>query len=298
MRAKWWATVSSGDLDGYLGLFADDAVWVTPELDEVVGRDAIRAWLEPVFAQFDYELTITVADVRVAGNLGIERARFISRMTPKPPSLRLVPPAAPPPSDEPAPDASDEPVGGEDLDGTTEGGAGDPDPHAGPAVEGPDQPRVEDSPESAPGAGDVDGPELAAPADAEVGAGAESESESGSAGESGSADTGADAGSWFAADADADAGPGSATDDGPAAVDGPAEVADEGLGATQEDDATDEGEGDDTTEEDDEVDAPLVAGDPDGGDDEPHEGRYLMYWRWHDDRGWLVQRYADVTGVG
>lgn len=221
MRAKWWATVSSGDLDGYLGLFADDAVWVTPELDEVVGRDAIRAWLEPVFAQFDYELTITVADVRVAGNLGIERARFISRMTPKPPSLRLVPPAAPPPSDEPAPDASDEPVGGEDLDGTTEGDAGDPDPHDGPD-----------------------------------------------------------------------------SDDGPAAVDGPAEVEDEGIGATQEDDATDEGEGDDTAEEDDEVDAPLVAGEPDGGDDEPHEGRYLMYWRWHDDRGWLVQRYADVTGVG
>lgn len=88
-RAKWWATVSSGDLDGYLSLFAEDAVWVTPELDEIVGRDAIRAWLEPVFAQFDYELTITVADVRVAGDLGIERARFVSRMTPKP----VAPPA-------------------------------------------------------------------------------------------------------------------------------------------------------------------------------------------------------------
>ena len=100
-RAKWWATVSSGDLDGYLSLFADDAVWVTPELDEIVGRDAIRAWLKPVFAQFDYELTITVADVRVAGDLGIERARFVSRMTPKPPAPAPVPaaaaaPAAPP----------------------------------------------------------------------------------------------------------------------------------------------------------------------------------------------------------
>ena len=76
-RARWWATVSSGDLDGYLSLFAEDAVWVTPELDEIVGREAIRAWLAPVFAQFDYELTITVADVRVAGSLGIERARFV-----------------------------------------------------------------------------------------------------------------------------------------------------------------------------------------------------------------------------
>lgn len=82
-RARWWATVSTGDLDGYLALFADDAVWVTSELEEIGGIDAIRAWLAPVFAQFDYEITITVADVRVAGNLGIERARFLSRMTPK-----------------------------------------------------------------------------------------------------------------------------------------------------------------------------------------------------------------------
>ena len=81
-RARWWATVSSGDLDGYLALFAEDAVWVTPELDEIVGREAIRAWLEPVFAQFDYELTITVADVRVAGTLGIERARCVSGSCP------------------------------------------------------------------------------------------------------------------------------------------------------------------------------------------------------------------------
>lgn len=83
VRAKWWVTVSTGDLDGYLALFADDAVWVTTELDEIEGREAIREWLTPVFELFDYELTVTVADVRVAGNLGIERALFQSRMTPK-----------------------------------------------------------------------------------------------------------------------------------------------------------------------------------------------------------------------
>ena len=57
----------------------------------------------------------------------------------------------------------------------------------------------------------------------------------------------------------------------------------------------------DATESDDdepEVEAPLVPGGPDAAEDEPHEGRYLMYWRWHADGGWLVHRYADVTGVG
>ena len=85
-RGRWWVTLSSGDLDGFVALFADDAVWVTPEVDEIEGREAIRAYWEPVLAQCDYEFTITSADVRVAGRLAIERARFTSAMRPKDPA--------------------------------------------------------------------------------------------------------------------------------------------------------------------------------------------------------------------
>lgn len=216
-RAKWWATVSSGDLDGYVSLFADDAVWVTPELDEIVGRDAIRAWLEPVFAQFDYELTITVADVRVAGDLGIERARFVSRMTPKPLS-----PAAPAPPPAPAPlpprDWVPEAEPGEPTDAPLDTPSGiSPDAELGPEGDAPEP-------------------------DGEAVAGEDVRVE---------------------------------------AAEGGAPVPDEAE--------PDEAEP---------VAAPLLADPAGGGDHEPHEGRYLMYWRWHDDGGWLVQRYADVTGVG
>lgn len=233
-RAKWWATVSTGDLDGYLALFAEDAVWVTPELDEIVGRDAIRAWLEPVFAQFDYELTITVADVRVAGNLGIERARFLSRMTPKPPPYR--PPSSP---------------------GLADGGGVDV-PHL-TAV--PDEPPAEPD--------EVDGvDESAADPEALV------------EGEIWGEDTTADT----VENAEIPDIPGDSTSDDGGASEG---VLFEDAGSLF---AQDESRS--------EVEAPDDDAEPDGGDDEPHEGRYLMYWRWHDEAGWLVHRYADVTGVG
>lgn len=207
-RAKWWATVSTGDLDGYLDLFADDAVWVTPELDEISGRDAIRSWLEPVFAQFDYELTITVADVRIAGELGIERARFLSRMTPKmsPFRPRLV---------------------------------GDP-TASGPSDTSPAIPTVTD-------------PDAVA------------------WGESG------------------DPHPASQVHAAPDLV---------AAGDLPEDDENADDDAEDDRRPDADVGAPLQAVGLDPGDDEPHEGRYLMYWRWHGDGGWLVERYADVTGIG
>ena len=263
-RARWWATVSSGDLDGYLSLFAPDAVWVTPELDEIVGRDAIRAWLGPVFAQFDYELTITVADVRVAGDLGIERARFVSRMTPKPPTLRPVPsPEGAIPSSSPS---SSPAVGDRDDAPTPVPGDGADEPGVTPAV-GPDD------------AGAPDRPEIA-----------------GSEAAAGRAADGGDA-------------PAARPDDGPAvagpADDSPAE--DSPVDDSPVDETTPEGPDRDHSPDDDageagldvdDVEAPLEAAAPGAGDHEPHEGRYLMYWRWSDDAGWLVHRYADVTGVG
>lgn len=229
-RAKWWATVSSGDLDGYVSLFADDAVWVTPELDEIVGRDAIRAWLEPVFAQFDYELTITVADVRVAGDLGIERARFVSRMTPKPPSLAAV---APMPAPAPLPPRDWVPGDEQVVNGPPEAEPGEPTEAPYDAARG--------IPPDAVSAPDGDAPEPDVADREAVG----DEGEMVEAAESGAPEP-------------------------------------------------DESESDETEP----VVAPLLADPAGGGDHEPHEGRYLMYWRWHDDEGWQVQRYADVTGVG
>lgn len=247
-RAKWWATVSSGDLDGYLSLFAEDAVWVTPELDEIVGRDAIRAWLEPVFAQFDYELTITVADVRVAGDLGIERARFVSRMTPKPVVPQPTPPVVPTaPAAPPAPAAAaPTPLPARDWVPGDEEGEGS----AAAPTDAPDGPDTADTADGPDGWGE--------PTDGEVG----------------------EPGGWTADEAVEDAGAGAMPGPGPLDLTGG-----DGAGAEE-------------VEEAEPVEAPLLPAGPDAGDHEPHEGRYLMYWRWHEGVGWLVHRYADVTGVG
>lgn len=244
-RARWWATVSSGDLDGYLALFAEDAVWVTPELDEIAGREAIRAWLEPVFAQFDYELTITVADVRVAGSLGIERARFVSRMTPKPPAVGP-------------------------RSGTTASVPSEP-PVAEPerASIDADGPRAEDAPATALSGTDP------GPSEPQIGD---------------------EAGPGWADDAPVEDTAEAPLDDDVTDGDG-AGAAETPLGAALASDEADAAavDGD---EPEPVVEAPLVPARHDAGEDEPHEGRYLMYWRWHEDAGWLVHRYADVTGVG
>lgn len=255
-RAKWWATVSSGDLDGYVSLFADDAVWVTPELDEIVGRDAIRAWLAPVFAQFDYELTITVADVRIAGDLGIERARFVSRMTPKP-----VVPAAPL-----RPVMPDVPVAPAPLP-ARQWVPGD--------VEGVEP--VADSSPMEPGAAPEGAVEPVAPAwgaDPAAGAADPAEEPAGEEPSGGEPSTEA------------------------AHLDAPAIEPETELEIEVEDESEPEVEDDDGDEDVEPVEAPLLAAGADAGDHEPHEGRYLMYWRWHEGVGWLVHRYADVTGVG
>jgi uncharacterized protein (TIGR02246 family) len=90
-RGRWWVTLSTGDLDGFLDLFAEDAVWVTPDVDEIQGREAIRAYWQPVLAQCEYEFTVTSADVRVAGRLAIERARFTSQLKPRDPTGDVAP---------------------------------------------------------------------------------------------------------------------------------------------------------------------------------------------------------------
>ncbi len=357
--------MSTGDLEGYLSLFADDAVWVTPELDEIVGREAIREWLAPVFAQFDYELTITVADVRVAGDLGIERARFLSRMTPKTRSTRpdsglaggearggaegvgdlfdadrAADDAAAGVGGVPAGSVQADIGGGGDLvEGAGDEGTPEGDDGALQVVEGEAGSAVADAADVGERSeGDAEGGDgtvdAASAEDGRTAATVEHEHEHEGEGEheagAGSGpeplvsgepwgDTAAGSGGEAEPVGSTDlGGPASISETGPADVDGgdagvfgdEGVVGDEGVGGDEG--AAAGGEAEPSHAEVDRAvtdvapDADTRAADespplplgPDEGDHEPHEGRYLMYWRWHADAGWLVQRYADVTGVG
>lgn len=82
-RDEWIARVNAGDLDGYTAIMADDVVWIPPGQAALDGRDSVRAWLNPTFQAFAYELTVTGVEVRVTGDWAVERGVFTSRLRPR-----------------------------------------------------------------------------------------------------------------------------------------------------------------------------------------------------------------------
>lgn len=81
-RHEWLTRLRTGDLDGYLGALAPDAVWMPPQGPAVTGAAALRAWLAPSFAQYRCALTLEDVRMRVAGDRAFERGAFHSALTP------------------------------------------------------------------------------------------------------------------------------------------------------------------------------------------------------------------------
>ncbi len=79
-RDEWISAVNARDRDAYAALFAEDAVWLPPGLPAVHGREAIREWLGPFFATYEYDFSIADPQVRLGGDWAAERGRFTSRL--------------------------------------------------------------------------------------------------------------------------------------------------------------------------------------------------------------------------
>ena len=79
---KWIDVVNAGDVDEYANLLVEDAVWIPPGQDPIIGRRAFREWVAPFLEEFSYEFAITDERIRVAGDWAIEKARFTSEMIP------------------------------------------------------------------------------------------------------------------------------------------------------------------------------------------------------------------------
>jgi uncharacterized protein (TIGR02246 family) len=82
-RFKWIEAISSGNLEAFSELLTEDAVWLPPGQVAVAGRPAIRAWLAPLFVQFNYDFSITNVQVRLVGEWAVEKAHFTSQLTHK-----------------------------------------------------------------------------------------------------------------------------------------------------------------------------------------------------------------------
>ena len=74
--------VNAGDLDAWLAVFAEDAVSMPPNEPPVVGKEAIRSLGQGVFEHFNFEETMSSAEVMAAGDWGFDRGTYTLTPTP------------------------------------------------------------------------------------------------------------------------------------------------------------------------------------------------------------------------
>lgn len=82
---EYMATVNEGDIEGWLALWADDGMRVTPSDfgPRQHGKDEIRAAVEPLFAVLDIEMTIDSEGIDVLGEKAYSYGTFVMSSTPK-----------------------------------------------------------------------------------------------------------------------------------------------------------------------------------------------------------------------
>jgi len=77
---------NQGDLEKTMGVFGDDLVYIGAGAPTRSGKDALDSWrasLQDTFAHYDRALDIVSEEIRVSGNMGIERGYVNLVLTPK-----------------------------------------------------------------------------------------------------------------------------------------------------------------------------------------------------------------------
>ncbi len=74
---------NTGDFDLWISLWADDGIRMAPDAPAVIGKEQIREAMKPAFDQMTLDITITIEDAKVYGDLGLTRCKYTLDMTPK-----------------------------------------------------------------------------------------------------------------------------------------------------------------------------------------------------------------------
>jgi len=75
-----------GDLEKTMAVFGDDLVYIGAGAPTRSGKDALDSWrtsLQNTFTRYDRALDIVSEEIRVVGNMGIERGYISQVLTPK-----------------------------------------------------------------------------------------------------------------------------------------------------------------------------------------------------------------------
>src|SRR2546422_4810248 len=83
ISTRYSSTLNAGDLDSWLSLWTDDGIQLPPGEPPVVGKDQIRARNKGVLDKFTVNLSVTNAEVGVAGDWAFDRGTYTATLTPK-----------------------------------------------------------------------------------------------------------------------------------------------------------------------------------------------------------------------
>ncbi|HEY3244600.1 MAG TPA: SgcJ/EcaC family oxidoreductase [Phycisphaerae bacterium] len=83
LREAHVAAVNRGDLNGWIGLFAEDGVQMPPQSRANVGRPAIKEWSRGFLSSFRVEFALFVDEVQVTGDWAFERGAYRIIRAPK-----------------------------------------------------------------------------------------------------------------------------------------------------------------------------------------------------------------------
>lgn len=81
--SQYDATVTNGNLEGFVALFADDGLRIQPERPVDFGKDAIIASEEGAFEAFLITVSSEIKDIRVSGDLAFAWGYYTLAWAPK-----------------------------------------------------------------------------------------------------------------------------------------------------------------------------------------------------------------------
>jgi ketosteroid isomerase-like protein len=76
------AAVSTNDVEGALSHYAEDVVFLAPEQDAIVGKEAVRAWTEEFFRTYRCEETHHPIQTVVTAEMVLNRGLASGSLTP------------------------------------------------------------------------------------------------------------------------------------------------------------------------------------------------------------------------
>jgi uncharacterized protein (TIGR02246 family) len=77
------SVINSGDLEGWIDQFTEDAIFMPPNSAVLKGKEAGREYARPWYEQLNMEFDLTVDEIEVHGNWAFARWHYVGRYTPK-----------------------------------------------------------------------------------------------------------------------------------------------------------------------------------------------------------------------